>query len=84
MARIVFTTHAKEKFALLRMFGFELSEREVIRAINEPDRVDRRGQQSFSMKIIDKEYALRVVHEERKTIIVVVTFYPVRRERFGL
>jgi hypothetical protein len=49
-----------------------------------PDRVERRGNQIFSMKILDKELALRVVHEERKGIIAVITFYPVERKRYGV
>ena len=30
------------------------------------------------MKVLDTKFAVRVVHEERKGIIVVITFYPVR------
>jgi hypothetical protein len=33
---------------------------------------------------LDGKFALRVVHEERKGIIVVITFYPVKRKNYGL
>ena len=84
MARVTFTRHATEKFELLSTFGFELSRDQVINAITAPDKTERRDVQTFSMKVLDKEVALRVVHEERKGIIVVITFYPVRRKKYGL
>ncbi|MBI2125918.1 MAG: hypothetical protein HYU02_01170 [Thaumarchaeota archaeon] len=84
MRKVTFTKHATEKFNLLRRFGFRVSEDQVIDAIISPGRVDRSERQTFSMKVIDKEFALRVVHEERKGIILVITFYPVRRKRYEL
>lgn len=84
MEKIAFTKHAAEKFALVKRFGFIVSEEEVLNTIRMPDKVNERSGQIFSMKVISKEYALRVVHERRKGIIVVITFYPVRRERYGL
>ena len=65
-------------------FGFKLSEDQVIAAILEPDRIEKRGAQTLSMKALDGEFALQVVHEERKGIIVVITFYPVKRKKHGL
>ncbi len=84
MARVTFTRHAMEKFELVRRFGFEVSQDQVITVITAPDKTERRGVQTFSTKAMDREFALRVVHEERKGIIVVITFYPVRRKRYGL
>jgi hypothetical protein len=84
LARVTFTRHAREKFDLLSRFGFKVSQDQVIAVITAPDKTERRGVQTFSTKVLDKELALRVVHEERKGIIVVITFYPVRRKRYGL
>jgi hypothetical protein len=56
----------------------------VEKAISSPDHEARRGPQTVSTVVLDDEFALRVVHEERKGIIVVITFYPVKRERYGL
>ncbi len=84
MARVTFTKHAAEKFGVLSRFGFELSQEQVISTIAAPDRIDIKGVQRFATKVLDKELALRVVYEERKGIIVVITFYPVRRDRYGL
>ena len=84
MAKIVFTRHATEKFDIVRSYGFEISRETVLKAISSPVKVEMRGPQTFSSAILDSEFALRVVHEERKSIIVVITFYPVKRKRYGL
>jgi len=37
-----------------------------------------------ALKPIDREHAIRVVYEEVNDNIVVITFYPVKRERFNV
>jgi hypothetical protein len=82
--RIKFSKHAREKFEVLKRYGFEISEGEVIGTIRSPARVDKRGTQHLAIRAIDEQYALRVVYEERKGHLLVITFYPVRRERYGV
>jgi hypothetical protein len=53
----------------------------VRQAVGHPTRVDRRGDQMLAVKPIDEEHAIRVVYEEVNDNIVVVTLYPVKRER---
>jgi hypothetical protein len=79
-----FTKHATEKFGLLRTFGFTLTQDQVTGTITAPDKRENRGSQTISTKVLDGKFALRVVHEERKGIIVVITFYPVKRKDHGL
>lgn len=79
-----FTNHASEKFDLLITYGFKVSRSQVIEAIESPGKKEARGSQVVSTRALDGEFALRVVHEERKGIILVITFYPVRRERYGV
>lgn len=69
---------------ILRQLGFEVNEKQVIEAIIHPDRLDERNKQFFATEIQTPKRALRVVHENRKDFLVIITFYPVRRERFGL
>lgn len=38
----------------------------------------------FAIRAMDTKYALRVVYEKRKDYLIVITFYPVRRERYGV
>jgi len=49
-----------------------------------PSRVDRRGDLLLALKPIDREYAIRAAYKTVNDSIVVVTFYPVRRERFSV
>ena len=82
--RIKFTRHAMEKFELLKRYGFVLTERYVEDVIGNPDRVDQRDDLTLAIKSMGEEYGLRVVYRRTNDNIVVVTFYPVRRERFNV
>jgi hypothetical protein len=84
MPEIRFTKHPSDKFGFLRAYGFRLSQDEVLATIRAPDNKERRGAQTISRKVFDDKFALTVVHEERKGIIVVITFYPVKRKEHGL
>jgi len=83
-SRIAFTKHAREKFDIVKHYGFEISETKVLETIQNPTRLDKKNAQYFATKPIDTKYALRVVFEKRKDYLLVVTFYPVRRERYGI
>jgi len=83
-SKIRFTKHAREKFEFVKHYGFEIDEKKVIEAIQNPTRTDQKNAQYFAIKAINAKYALRVVYEKRKDYLVVITFYPVRRERYGL
>ena len=82
--RIRFTKHAREKFDFVKHYGFEVNEEKVLEAVRNPTRLDQRKTQYFATKAIDDKYALRAVYEKRKDYILVITFYPVRRERYGV
>ncbi|NHW45231.1 MAG: hypothetical protein HA491_05850 [Candidatus Verstraetearchaeota archaeon] len=57
---------AREKFEISKRYSFEISEEEVIKAIQNPERVDKRGTQHLAIRAIDEKHALRVVYEERR------------------
>jgi hypothetical protein len=82
--KVNFTRHAVEKFDVLKRYGFEVSERQVVDAVLNPARLEKRDGQFFAVKLLDSKHVLRVVYEKRKGFLVVITFYPVRRERYGL
>jgi hypothetical protein len=82
--KVRFTRHAVEKFGVLKRYGFEISVGRVMFAVLNPTHLERRDGQFFAVKLLDSKYALRVVYEKRKGFLVVITFYPVRRERYGL
>jgi len=73
-----------KKFEMLKRYGFEVKEMQIPEAILHPDYLEERGNHFFATKIIDLKHALRVVYENRKDFLVVITFYPVRREPYDL
>jgi len=84
LPKILFTKHAHEKFDFLKRYNFEIDEEAIIETIKNPVRLDQKKNQIFATRPLDKDYALRVVYEKRKEYLVVITFYPVRRERYGI
>lgn len=84
ISKIRFTKHAREKFEVMKHYGLVIHEKKVFEAIQNPTRVDQKNTQYFAIKAIDAKYALRVVYEKRKGYLIVITFYPVRRERYGV
>ena len=83
-SKVKFTKYAVEKFEVVKRYGFEISRNQVIEAVLDPERLDKRGNQFFAIRLIDSKHGLMVVYEKRKGYLVVVTFYPVRRERYGI
>ena len=84
LKKIIFTQHAKDKFQLLKNYGFSVSEAVVRETLSDPVRVDRRNNQLLALRPINQEHALRVVYRLVNDKIVVVTFYPVKRSRFNV
>ncbi len=81
--KIEFTSHAKDKFIILRKHNFNISEEEVLQAIKKPDNIERgRKGRLIAQKVVDKEHLLRVVYEIKENKIIIVTFYPARRSRY--
>jgi len=81
---IKLTKHALQKINILRKYGFEISLDTIVDVIENPVRVDRKGKQYLAIKPINEKHALRVVYEVREGIKVIITVYPVRRERYGV
>jgi len=79
-----FTEHPVKKFKVLKRYGFGVSRRQVVDVVLDPQIWVKNNEQFFAVKLIDSRHALRVVYEKRKGFLVVITFYPVRRERYGL
>ena len=75
-----FTKHAIQKFALQKKVGFPVSRSKVISSVSKPDRL-KSGREGalVATKILDGKFALRVVYTRRDDIMVIITFYPVRR-----
>jgi len=83
-SKIRFTRHALEKFKVLKSYGFEISKKQVLESVSNPTRLDQKDNQYFATNPLNTKHVLRVVYEKRKGYLVVITFYPVRRERYGI
>jgi hypothetical protein len=80
---IELTAHAKLKFEIFKRSGFPVSIRQVVRAVENPEKVDVgwKGRFIASSKL-NTEHVLRVVYEKIGDRKLVVTFYPARRKRY--
>lgn len=60
--RVKFSRHAVKKFAFLKRYGFVVGKALVVEVVLYPDGLDERGGQFFAVKVLDDEYALKVVY----------------------
>jgi hypothetical protein len=81
--KIVYGDHAGEKFRLLRTHGFVVTEDQVKKTIQNPEkREDGYRGRKVAQRGITERHVLRVVYEEGPEEVRVVTFYPGRRSRY--
>jgi hypothetical protein len=80
---IRFISHALRKFKLLEKYGFSITDERVKDIIKSPESVTsgKKGRKIAQAGISD-DHVLRVVFEEEKDRIRVITFYPARRGRY--
>ena len=81
---IRFTHHAENKFEILARHGFNLAKSLVVLTIEEPELIDtRRSPLLIAQRRIDDNHVLRVVYrKEEDGDLVVITFYPGRRNQY--
>lgn len=81
--KICLCDYAKSKFEILKEHNFFLTENQVVEAIKNPDKIlIGHKRRKIAQKSLDKEHLLRVIFEEDVNEITIVTFYPVRKERY--
>ncbi len=81
---IIFTKHARNKFEVLKRHKFLITEKQVIKAVENPDLVDKsRWPLLISQRKIDRNHVLRVVYKQEFGIIKIITFYPGRIKQYG-
>ena len=81
--RIIFTKHAEKKFGFLKELGFNIKRGFVEESLKNPSKI----QKGYSgtkviLKKIDETHNLRIVYSDEGGIITVITFYPVRKDRY--
>jgi hypothetical protein len=83
-SKVKLTKHAIEKIEMLKKYGFEITKDQITQTVLNPKHLDDKNNQFFAACLLDSNHALRVVYETRKDYLLVITFYPVKRERYGL
>lgn len=69
--KVRFTRHAKEKFHLMRMAEFKLSEKEIISIINKPLKSEAKSDGTIiATQIFDKKHVIRVVYKVEDDILL--------------
>jgi len=80
---IHFTKHAREKFDILKEHKFEISRRQVIEIINNPELIDRsRFPLLIAQKQINANHVLRIVYKKENSNKIIITFYPGRIKQY--
>ena len=80
---IHFTKHAREKFKILEIHSFVISQEEVIKTVETPDLIDRSRLPLFiAQKSITNSHVLRVVYKIESGVKIIITFYPGRKKQY--
>jgi len=83
LKEIIFSSHAENKFAILRKHGFDVPKDTILLALESPDKVEYSSKnRKIAQKVIDESHVIRVVFEETSNMLRVITFYPGRRVRY--
>jgi uncharacterized DUF497 family protein len=83
LKEIIFSSHAQNKFAILRQHRFDVSKDTILLTLERPDKVEcGYKDRKIAQKVIDESHVTRVVFEERRDMLRVITFYPGRRVRY--
>jgi len=80
---IVYTRHAREKFALLARYNFPVTEQQVADTIHDPALLtEQSGGRLIAQRAISEQHLLRVVYRTDGKVATVITFYPAHRRRY--
>jgi hypothetical protein len=81
---IRFSEHARIKFDILSKHGLNLDEKIIVDILKSPEKTDMgyAGRKIVQGRL-DENRVLRIICEEKSEEIVIVTFYPGKRERYG-
>ncbi|MCH8067971.1 MAG: DUF4258 domain-containing protein [Candidatus Marinimicrobia bacterium] len=83
MKKVKYTNHAKLKFKILKSHGFIIDHKQVDETLLNPDKVIQQSRgRLIAQKRITDIHVLRVVYREENNTIIVITFYPGRKERY--
>jgi hypothetical protein len=80
---IVHTAHARQKYQILKRHACVITEEAVMETVEEPDSLrEGRRNRLIAQRAVNREHVLRVIYEKQGNTIVIIAFYPARRERY--
>ena len=80
---IIYTSHAENKFKVLRKYGVSYTKTQIEDILLHPDSIKESEKgRMVAQKAMSKTHLIRVIYEKRDNILNVITFYPARRERY--
>lgn len=84
MKNICFTKHARQKFEDLQILGIEVTEFQIIQILLNPDstKTDFGGENTIVTGSFGIDKVLRVVYRLENDKMIVITFYPARKNRY--
>jgi uncharacterized DUF497 family protein len=81
--KLVYTTHARQKFEILERHDCIVTEDAIRKTVEEPESIrDGRRNRLIAQRAVNKGHLLRVIYEKQEDDIIIITFYPARRERY--
>jgi len=82
--KVVFSKHAEWKFEVLRRHGIIIEKKTVEEAVAKPDLLQPGLKEiMIAVKVLDDKHLIRVIHTKKDNHIRVITFYPIRREKYA-
>jgi hypothetical protein len=83
MNAVRFSDHAHLKLEILKTHGILLDRELIEDVVLRPQKLEQGyGGRKIAQKGLDPDHVLRVVYEEHPEELVIITFYPGRRERY--
>jgi len=80
---IIYTSHAENKFEILKRYGVTYTKTQIEDVLLHPDTVkESKKGRMVAQKAVSKTRLIRVIYEKRDNILKVITFYPARRKRY--
>jgi uncharacterized DUF497 family protein len=81
--KIEFTNHAKLKFEILKKHGVHFTKSQIEETVTNPEKVtEAEKSRQIAQKAFNSEHLIRVIFEESKNSVTIITFYPARRSRY--
>ncbi len=80
---ILYTSHAENKFEILRGYGVSYTKTQIEDVLLHPDTIkETKKGRMIAQKTVSKTHLIRIIYEKRDNILKVITFYPARRKRY--